>query len=98
MSFSIYATVAGGTGPSGDDGAVAISPNPVADRLNVRLGDTEGEAVVRIYDGAARLVMEAREEIVGGGVELDVSRLSPGAYSLVAEGGGRTVRGTFVKR
>ena len=98
VSFSIYATVAGGTGPSGDDGAVAISPNPVADRLNVRLGDTEGEAVVRIYDGAARLVMEAREEIVGGGVELDVSRLSPGAYSLVAEGGGRTVRGTFVKR
>ena len=58
----------------------------------------EGEAAVRIYDGAARLVMEAREEIVGGGVELDVSRLSPGAYSLVAEGGGRTVRGTFVKR
>ena len=98
VSFSIYATVAGGTGPSGDDGAVAISPNPVADRLNVRLGDTEGEAAVRIYDGAARLVMEAREEIVGGGVELDVSRLSPGAYSLVAEGGGRTVRGTFVKR
>lgn len=98
VGFSIYATVAGGTGPSGDDGAVAISPNPVADRLNVRLGDTEGEAVVRIYDGAARLVMEAREEIVGGGVELDVSRLSPGAYSLVAEGGGRTVRGTFVKR
>ncbi|WP_052131079.1 MULTISPECIES: subtilase family N-terminal domain-containing protein [Rikenellaceae] len=98
VGFSIYATVAGGTGPSGDDGAVAISPNPVADRLNVRLGDTEGEAAVRIYDGAARLVMEAREEIVGGGVELDVSRLSPGAYSLVAEGGGRTVRGTFVKR
>lgn len=98
VNTSIYATVVGGTGPSGDDGAVAISPNPAADRLNLRLGDMEGEAAVRIYDGAARLVMDVREEIVGGSVELDVSRLSPGAYSLVAEGDGRTVRGTFVKR
>ena len=67
--------------------------------VDIRMQGGAGRVAVCIYDAAARRVFEdtLRLDADGAG-RLDVSALSPGVYSLVAERAGRRAVAGFVKR
>lgn len=98
VSASFYVTVAGGSSSVGGGDGLAVSPNPATDVVSIRTGGMEGTVAFRVYDAAARLVMDVHLATENGIAELDVSRLSPGVYSLAAEAEGRVLHGTFVKK
>ena len=78
----------------------ALYPNPVADLLQVHLGQAAGDSMeFAVYDAAARKVIGGHLDFDAQGVaELDVSALAPGVYTFVGDGEPDTWRGTFLKR
>ena len=96
--FLVTVTGGAGEGPVAD-GELLLRSNPVAEQVDIRMQGGAGRVAVCIYDAAARRVFEdtLRLDADGAG-RLDVSALSPGVYSLVAERAGRRAVAGFVKR
>ena len=92
-------TVQVGSVPAGD-GGLLIAPNPVGETLSMHFAAAAGvgaEAV--IYDAAARKVLETTITVDAEGKgTLQVGGLSPGAYSLSVEVGGKSSKVSFMKR
>lgn len=78
---------------------VELYPNPVTDRLNIRMGkEANGEIKVKIYAQNGSLVLEDNLQIAPfrPGV-LDVKGLSGGQYSVVVEYGGEKMTANVIK-
>lgn len=74
--------------------ALRIFPNPVRERLSVRLDDG-GDFRLLICDLRGRLVAEV--EATGGSAEADVAHLPAGMYGIAVLSAGRTWTGRFLK-
>ena len=86
--------------PGFDGDTMAVVPNPVGEALTVyvpHVASMEGTAA--IYDAAARKVLETTITVDAEGKgTLQVGGLSPGAYSLSVEVGGKSSKVSFMKR
>lgn len=75
-----------------------VQPNPATHELRVLLPDGMGERVqVRVIDQAGRAV-EQVDRTTTTAVQLDVSHLCSGLYTVQVTGAGRTAHARFVKR
>ena len=78
---------------------VDLYPNPVADKLNIRMGqDVDGNVEVKLYNTAGVFVME--KNIIVRPFEpgvLDMSKLSGGTYIIVLKYAGKEIRRNIVK-
>lgn len=72
-----------------------VSPNPVADRLNIA-GEQGSGSQIMIWDGMGRLVLEGTI-VPGNDASIDVSGLRPGIHTLQHRYEGRTRSVRFVK-
>ncbi len=86
--------------PGFDGDTMVVVPNPVGEALTVyvpQVASMEGTAT--IYDAAARKVLETTITVDAEGKgTLQVGGLSPGAYSLSVEVGGKSSKVSFMKR
>lgn len=86
--------------PGFDGDTMVVVPNPVGEALTVyvpHVASMEGTAT--IYDAAARKVLETTITVDAEGKgTLQVGGLSPGAYSLSVEVGGKSSKVSFMKR
>ena len=86
--------------PGFDGDTMVVVPNPVGEALTVyvpHVASMEGPAT--IYDAAARKVLETTITVDAEGKgTLQVGGLSPGAYSLSVEVGGKSSKVSFMKR
>lgn len=89
------------------EGVLNLFPNPAPDGIYLGVKGAEGLTVdIDVYDTAARRVISASGLQLGaegseyaGAVKVDVSKLSPGSYSVSASlSDGRRLRGSFLKR
>lgn len=89
------------------EGVLNLFPNPAPDGIYLGVKGAEGMTVdIDVYDTAARRVISASGLQLGadgskyaGAVKVDVSKLSPGSYSVSASlSDGRRLRGSFLKR
>ena len=82
-----------------DTQSLDLYPNPVRDKLNVRMGlDVEGTIRVRIFDTGGRQMRDFNAAIGPfAPAELDLSSLSGGTYRVSVEYGGQNYTGTIVK-
>lgn len=88
-------TVSVGASVSGMD----LYPNPCRDRLNVRLTDGEGDFKFRMYNQAGQKVLDSSVAVAPGHPgSVDVSKLSPGNYTLVLDFNGRELKKNIAKR
>ena len=82
MSTSAPAVAKGVSKP-----AMLVYPNPAADRLMVRFTRDMGESDAAIFDPAGKLAGKVNAVHEGKGwMELDISGLAPGRYTLVIGG------------
>jgi len=79
---------------------VRLYPNPVADRLTVRLAFPAGAVeATSVTDAAGRsLQANGHRQVAGDELQLDVSALKPGLYLLHLQTGGEEQRVRFVKK
>ena len=82
-----------------DSRDVDLYPNPVASRLNIRMGQGDrGRALVKIMNSAGRECLRwyvTLDPFVP--VELNVGRLTAGNYIVTVDTGQRTVSGKILK-
>jgi len=71
-----------------------LYPNPAHDELRILTGEDLAGASVRVYDISGRMMI-AYQRIAG---PIDISRLSPGVYTLVITRPTKTTTRTFVKQ
>lgn len=78
---------------------VDLYPNPVIDKLNIRMGqDVNGPVRVKLYNSAGTLVIESDVTITpfAPGI-LDISKLSGGTYTLILNHNGREIKRNIIK-
>lgn len=102
-SFTVKVSEGGGSGGSGSvpDGSISVYPNPAPDNINLALGgaSTGTEIEIKIYDSALRLLKKDAGVLDQQGVAVfDVSKLSPGAYTIVALSEGKSYTVNFLKK
>ncbi len=85
---------------SGEASPIRLYPNPVADRLTVRLAFPAGAVeATSVSDAAGRsLQTNGHRQVAGDELQLDVSALKPGLYLLHLQSGGEEQRIRFVKQ
>jgi hypothetical protein len=66
------------------DKQVSIFPNPINDKINLKITDLKGDAKVMIFDQKGSLVKE--ETISQMNTEIDMSQLSSGLYLVKVKG------------
>lgn len=59
---------------------VSVFPNPVTDKVNIRIDDMEGVADIRVMDINGRVLQQHRSSSVN--TQLDVSKLASGMYII----------------
>lgn len=69
-----------------------VFPNPVVDFVQVFLGDSDENIIVRIFSADGRLISNSSKFAKQGIIELNLSSLSTGIYYLKYEG--MTIKGT----
>ncbi len=68
-------------------GKVSVFPNPVNDRVTIRIDDIQGSATIRVFDMFGRQVMQQNS---GQSVtQLDVSKLTSGMYIIKVTNNGK---------
>lgn len=79
--------------------SVDLYPNPVQDKLNIRMGkEVEGDISVRLYNAGGTLVLESSVEIAPfEPAQLDVSKLQGGSYLVVVKYKNTEVKGNIIK-
>ena len=85
---------------AGEASPVRLYPNPVADRLTVRLAFPAGAVeATSVSDAAGRsLQTNGHRQVADDELQLDVSALKPGLYLLHLQSGGAEQRVRFVKK
>ncbi len=66
---------------------ISVFPNPVTDKVNIRIDDIEGLADIRVMDINGRILQQHRSSSVN--TQLDVSRLASGMYIIRVMNGGK---------
>jgi len=74
---------------------VTVFPNPVIDKVTVRIKDLEGSAAIRVFDIYGRMVMQQSSSQPL--TQLDVSKLSSGIYLIKVMNGGKESTMKIVK-
>ncbi|MFN8290789.1 MAG: zinc-dependent metalloprotease family protein [Chitinophagaceae bacterium] len=59
---------------------VSVFPNPVSDKVNIRIDQPEGVADIKVFDAYGKLVQQQRS--AGSLTQLNVSRLPSGLYII----------------
>ena len=82
-----------------DSREIDLYPNPVVDRLTIRMGrSTEGAIRVSFYDASGRLALQCNSEIAPTRpAVLDLSTLGGGAYTVKIEYAGGSITRSIVK-
>lgn len=82
-----------------DSREIDLYPNPVADRLTIRMGrGVEGAIRVSFYDASGRLALQRNAEIAPTvPAVLDLSSLGGGSYAVKIEHAGGTITRSIVK-
>lgn len=77
-----------------------VYPTPVLSTLNVRVAEYLRSISLRILGADGRELLSQRAKLAPGNqiVKIQVSKLSPGTYTLYAEAEGKIYRQTFIKR
>lgn len=78
---------------------ITAYPNPVVNRVNIRLGDSvEGDILIRLYNAAGKQVIYKQGSIARNGTyTLDMQSLAAGTYVLAVEHNGVTVKKNIIK-
>ncbi len=79
-------TVTTGIESSDAPAGISIFPNPAVDRINIE--GLNGKTGIKIYDMIGNLVMQTTAE---DNIELDISCLSQGVYTIIAEQNGEKI-------
>ncbi|MEK7225739.1 MAG: T9SS type A sorting domain-containing protein, partial [Bacteroidota bacterium] len=74
---------------------ITVFPNPVLDKVTVRIKDLEGSAAIRVFDMYGRMVMQQSSSQPL--TQLDVSKLSSGIYLIKVMNGGKESTMKIVK-
>lgn len=82
-----------------DSKEIEFYPNPVADKLNIRMGkNVEGAIKVNIYNAAGVAVVKENTAINPyAPVAVDMSKLSGGSYLVVVNYGGKEYKNNVIK-
>lgn len=78
-----YSTIVSLQISKGQDGQIAVAPNPFQDRINLQWGDidnTTGTLTANVYNLQGQLVYS--ERLLEGQQDVSLSELAPGAYML----------------
>lgn len=86
------------TGVAKAAGSLAFDSNPVDSDLEVQVAGLNGDIHVKVYDAAARTIVDGMIEFVGGEGHINVDGLSSGIYTVAIYTEQETLSGTFVKR
>jgi hypothetical protein len=78
--------------------ALALYPNPAADKLHLKLIDGGKPVAVTIRDLNGRPVLSEAAIIIQDEAVVNVSALSPGIYLVVASQGERQYAASFVRK
>lgn len=99
ITLSFNVTVETGGEPQ-VGGTVTIYPNPVEGDLMFELSDVKSANVdIAIYDSAARKMVSQSVAIDAKGKgTLNVAKIAPGVYTLVAKVDGINIKSTFIKK
>lgn len=62
---------------------ILLYPNPVKDKLFLRLSNIQGEAEINIVDLKGAVLMKLKTSEGSGDIPINTSNLPPGAYSLI---------------
>lgn len=74
---------------------LTVFPNPVMDKVTVKIKDLEGSAAIRVFDMYGRMVMQQSSSQPL--TQLDVSKLSSGIYLIKVMNGGKESTMKIVK-
>lgn len=77
---------------------MVVHPNPATDKLFITLSDGSAKWMSAVYDVQGRLVKQELLTPTGNMLQVDVSALAPGVYSLTLINGLETMHARFVKR
>ncbi|MBV42149.1 MAG: hypothetical protein CL834_03865 [Crocinitomicaceae bacterium] len=69
--------------------ALVAYPNPASNTLTLESDDLIGKAQIQLFDGTGRLISDNEHTSVNGRIQLNVSDLATGTYSLIAVSNGR---------
>jgi hypothetical protein len=69
--------------------AIVAYPNPSKNVLTLESDEFTGKAVVQLFDAMGRLITDMEQMTLNGRIQLNVSGLATGTYSVVAECNGR---------
>ena len=92
-----FSTIKGGQ--NNDLTSIKLYPNPIIDRLNVKLENPiQQDGVIRVYDIWGKLLQDRR--IISGTsqVNLNLDNLTSGVYFIEVQEGEKAVRKRVVKR
>jgi len=80
-----------GTASRGEElitaGNLTAFPNPVNDKVNLKINDLQGNATIRVFDMYGRMMMQ--QNSTQSLTQLDVSKLSSGLYMIRVLNGGK---------
>lgn len=86
------------TGAAKAAGGLTLGANPVDSDLAVQVDGLNGEVHVKLYDAAARTIVDEMMDFVGGEGYVNVEGLSSGIYTVAVYTGHEMLSGTFVKK
>jgi hypothetical protein len=75
-----------------------VYPNPAKDKVSIVLSDASSKWMSAVYDVQGRLVKQELLNASGNTLQVDVSALAPGVYSLTLNNGMETLHARFVKQ
>lgn len=78
--------------------SLKIYPNPVEDRVFMEVKEEWTTASLRLYNNGGQLLRSEQVSIEDGKIEVPMSDIATGIYSLVLEGEGRRAVGRVVKK
>ena len=78
---------------------LSVYPNPTTDFLTIQSFENIVNATIDIYDVAGNIVFSKKQDFADNSIiEIDVSHLLTGSYSVRISGGKRSSWGSFVKK
>ena len=86
------------TGAAKAAGGLTLGANPVDSDLAVQVDGLNGEEHVKLYDAAARTIVDEMMDFVGGEGYVNDEGLSSGIYTVAVYTGHEMLSGTFVKK
>lgn len=66
---------------------ISVFPNPVLDKVNIRIDELQGTADIRVFDMYGKMVQQQRSASMN--TQLDLSKLASGMYIIKVMNGGK---------